>query len=240
MVLRQFCCWFLVVLVWGVAGQNSSQAQSVPLEEVKINRPRRAEAPVMKETEAVKESSVNTVSVTGEKPEDSDGAVRSTRNAGSVAASAKKDTLPRLTLRGLGPIKVGMTLAEARKALSDPLKLEYAGSEDCFYTTPSNMPEGIALMVTDDRISRIEISSPAYATLSGARVGQTQEQVMALYDGKLKKTRHTYIEEGFYLTFVPKDVEDQQYRMVFDTDGKHVLGIRAGKLPEVEFVEGCL
>lgn len=221
-------------------GQISARAQSLPLEEVKINRPRRAEAPEMTETETVKESNLNTVPATGKKQEDSGEAVRHTRNAGGAAASVKKDSLPRLTLRGLGPIKIGMTLAEARKALSDPLKLEYAGSEDCFYTTPSNMPEGIAFMVTDGCISRIEISSPAYASLSGARVGQTQEQLMAMYKGKLKKTRHTYIEEGFYLTFVPQDAEDQQYRMVFDTDGKHVLGIRAGKLPEVEFVEGCL
>ena len=42
-----------------------------------------------------------------------------------------------------------------------------------------------------------------------------------------------------YLTYVPKDKSDRNYRVVFETDGKRVLGFRAGKLPEVEFVEGC-
>lgn len=238
--LWRFCCLSLVVLAWILMGQISARAQSVPLEEVKINRPRRAEAPEMTETETVKESNLNTVPATGKKHEGSGEAVRHTRNAGGAAASTKKDSLPRLTLRGLGPIKIGMTLAEARAATSGPLKSEYIDGDACFYVTPTDMPKGISYMVTEGRISRIDIFSSAYASLSGARIGQTQEQLMAMYKGKLKKTRHTYIEEGFYLTFVPQDAEDQQYRMVFDTDGKHVLGIRAGKLPEVEFVEGCL
>ena len=29
------------------------------------------------------------------------------------------------------------------------------------------------------------------------------------------------------------------HRMVFETDGKRVKLIRAGRLPEVEYIEGC-
>ncbi|WP_255327297.1 hypothetical protein [Synechocystis sp. PCC 7509] len=40
------------------------------------------------------------------------------------------------------------------------------------------------------------------------------------------------------MTFIPKDKSDRFYRLVFETDGKRVLSFRAGKLPEVEYVEG--
>lgn len=32
---------------------------------------------------------------------------------------------------------------------------------------------------------------------------------------------------------------DRNFRIVFETDGRHVTSIRAGRLPEVGYTEGC-
>ena len=159
-------------------------------------------------------------------------------HSSTSSKQANWTTSAKLSLKGFGPIKIGMTLEEARKAIVDPLKHNPEEGEECFYVTPSGIPEGLSFMVTDGRISRIDITSPAYCSMRGARVGQTQDQVIKLYEGKLEITKHKYDMNGFYLTFIPIDKADQQYRMVFETDGKQITCFRAGKLPEVEFVEG--
>ncbi len=41
------------------------------------------------------------------------------------------------------------------------------------------------------------------------------------------------------LTFTPSDPSDETH-MSFLTDGSEVTAIHAGRLPEVEFVEGCV
>jgi hypothetical protein len=76
--------------------------------------------------------------------------------------------------------------------------------------------------------------------MSGAQVGQTQDQVTQLYSGKLEITKHKYDDKGRYLTYIPTDITDQPYRMVFETYGNQITRFRAGKLPEVQYVEGCL
>ena len=95
-------------------------------------------------------------------------------------------------------------------------------------------------MITEGRVSRIDITSSNYSSLSGAKIGQTEQQVIKLYANQLKITRHHYDENGHYLTFVPKDKRDKTYRMVFETNGRSITEFRAGKRPEVEAVEGCL
>lgn len=44
---------------------------------------------------------------------------------------------------------------------------------------------------------------------------------------------------GKYLIATPAASADAGFRIVFETDGASVLKYRAGRLPEVEWVEGC-
>jgi hypothetical protein len=145
----------------------------------------------------------------------------------------------KLSLQGFGPIRIGMTLAQAQSITGGALVGQDSGNQECFYVTPSAAPEGIKLMVTEGRIARIDITSPAYASMRGARVGQMQDKVTRLYLGQLEISQHKYDDNGFYLTFIPKDLADQRYRMEFETDGMRITRFRAGKLPEVQYVEGC-
>ncbi len=147
---------------------------------------------------------------------------------------------PKLSLKALGQVKIGMTVKEVKALFNKVTVIDHSDGQECFYLEPQGVPQGAAFMITDGRVSRIDIDSTQYASLSGAKIGQTEQQVMKLYTNQLKVSRHHYDEKGHYLTFVPKDSRDKNYRMVFETDGRKITTFRAGKLPEVEFVEGCL
>lgn len=146
-----------------------------------------------------------------------------------------------LAINGIGPIGVGMTVAEALKSLGRKITLGQRISDgDCRYAEPASGPKGVAFMVIDGVIARIDVDSKRIKTRKGIGIGDTEAQVMAAYPGQIKVTTHTYDDKGHYLTFVPKDRKDRNFRLVFETDGKRVTSFRAGRLPEVEWVEGCL
>lgn len=160
--------------------------------------------------------------------------------AAKDVAKVNWKTPPKLTLRGLGEVKIGMTLKQVKALFTDVQVLDSGGGTECFIVEPEGVREGVFFMITDGHVSRIDIETSYYASLSGAKVGQTEKQVIKMYKGKLKVTPHHYDDKGHYLTYVPTDKKDKNYRMVFETDGSKVTMFRTGNLPEVEFVEGCL
>lgn len=150
----------------------------------------------------------------------------------------------KLAINGIGSIRVGMTVAEAAKASGTKL-VTYGNSplnQSCDYVQPQGGPKGISYMVTNGRIARVDVyENKSITTLSGAKIGDTEARIKALYPGQIKVSPHPYTGGmgGHYLTFVPKDKSDLGYRLIFETDGKRVERFRAGKLPEVEYIEGC-
>jgi hypothetical protein len=164
----------------------------------------------------------------------------------SVSAQAKLTERSKLAINGIGPIRVGMTVDEASKAGGIRLIRSGSGGIDeyqCSYVQPKGEPKGIAFMVTKGRIARVDISSKRITTLSGARIGDNENRILSLYPGQIKATPHPYVsrppENGKYLTFVPKDAVDKNYRIIFETSKNRVDRFRSGKLPEVEYIEGC-
>jgi hypothetical protein len=161
----------------------------------------------------------------------------------------------KLAIDGIGPIRVGMTVAEAEKSANITLieKGVRAGGGGCYYLWPKTGPKNLSLMVISpreenrilrdrDRIARVDIFSDSpVTTLRGAKIGDTEARIKALYPGQIKTTPHEYTSSqgGHYLTFIPKDAADKGYRLVFETLKGRVRQFRSGKLPEVEFVEGC-
>ena len=162
---------------------------------------------------------------------------------GTVLAQAKLTNQSKVFINGIGPVRVGMTVAEASKAAGTRLIREagYEPNASCFYVKPQGEPKGIGFMVTGDRIARVDVwrSNHQITTLKGAKNGDTEARIKSLYPGQIQVTPHKYVHNGHYLTFVPKDTVDRSYRVVFETDGKRVTQFRSGKLPEVEYIEGC-
>ncbi|MDH3499448.1 MAG: hypothetical protein OEM97_04950 [Acidimicrobiia bacterium] len=149
----------------------------------------------------------------------------------------------KLSISTLGPIRVGMSVDEAKAAGAIELagELDPAISENCYYVTPVDALDGVAFMVLDDEIVRIEIRAPsAVTTLSGARVGSTVEELRELWPDRLEDANES-VSDGVAVAFVPSDAADADYRVVFELDvNSTVTAMRAGILPAVDFVEGCL
>lgn len=158
---------------------------------------------------------------------------------GTVLAQAKLTNQSKLTLNGIGTVRVGMTVKEATRVAGTKLVGD-APNDNCYYVKPQGEPQNIGFMVTGGRISRVDVYKKSrVTTFSGARIGDTEAQIKSLYPGQITVTPHKYVEGGHYLTLIPKDRAYGNYRLIFETDGKRVTQLRSGKLPEVEFVEGC-
>lgn len=166
----------------------------------------------------------------------------STLTISSVLSQTKLTNQSKVYINGIGAVRVGMTIAEASKAAGTKLIREsgYETNLSCFYVKPQGEPKDIGFMVTNGRISRVDVwNNKSITTLSGAKIGDTESRIKSLYPGQIQVTPHKYVEGGHDLIFIPKDAVDKNYRVLFETDGKRVTRFRSGKLPEVEFVEGC-
>jgi hypothetical protein len=164
----------------------------------------------------------------------------------SVNAQVQLTEQSKLALNGIGPIRVGMTVDEASQSAGIQLTRSGSGGRDeyqCSYVHPKGEPKGIAFMVTKGRIARVDITSHRITTIKGAKIENTEDQIFSLYPGQIQATRHPYerrpSDKAKYLTFVPKDAADKNYRIIFETSKNRVDRFRSGKLPEVEAIEGC-
>ena len=164
----------------------------------------------------------------------------------SASGQAKLTEQSKLALNGIGPIRVGMTVDEASRAAGVKLVFIASGPDgiSCSQFKPEGELKDIAFMVTKGRIARVEIRDKRITTIRGARIGDTLDRIISLYPGQIQviKAPLTSRPEGNskHLTFVPKDVADKNYRIIFETTFDRVREFRSGKLPEVEFIEGCL
>jgi hypothetical protein len=88
-------------------------------------------------------------------------------------------------------------------------------------------------MVVDGRIARVDVENQSIATGAGARIGDSEARIKRLYP-QVEVTPHKYVR-GHYLTAMPAG----EYRIIFETDGVRVTRYRAGRMPEVKWIEGC-
>lgn len=156
--------------------------------------------------------------------------------AGLVASGRQGADAWRIHVAGYGPVRAGMTLDEASAAIEKRLVLGEA-LDDCAYATADGL-DGVSFMVIGGRIARVDVESREIATLGGARIGDSEASVKARYPGRIRVSPHAYVD-GHYLTYVPKDRVHASFRIVFETEKGTVTSIRAGRLPEVGYVEGC-
>jgi hypothetical protein len=140
----------------------------------------------------------------------------------------------RLSIDSFGPIRVGMSIAEARRAAGVEMRGNLSSSE-CEMLHLVTDP-GVQLMSENGKVTRIDITDAHHQTVLGIRIGDTEAQAQTADDGKLEIGPHKYDEHGHYLILRSPD---KKSAMVFETDGKRIVRMRAGVVPSVEYVEGC-
>ena len=143
----------------------------------------------------------------------------------------------RVGLRGVGPVRFGMTLDQLRAVAGGFERLDGDG-DYCFYVKPDKAPEGLTLMVVKGRVVRADVDAPTVKTLSGAAVGDTEARIHQIYPNQITTTDHAYTG-GHYMYFEPADKQDQDFSLVFETDEGIVNYYRAGLLPQAHWMEGC-
>ncbi len=143
-------------------------------------------------------------------------------------------------INGMGPVKVGMSLAEASKATG----LAFIETEerlgDCSQISPKGSPKGVSFMVINGYISRVDIyENKRITTVKGAKIGDKKAIIFSLYKGQIRETNSETSADTKLLIFTPKEQKDKNYRLIFEIYKNRVKGFRSGKLPAVEYSEGC-
>jgi hypothetical protein len=150
---------------------------------------------------------------------------------GAVAAAASWC----LGFGALGPVRTGMTVEQVVR-LAD-----FAGMErrqpaiDCWYLHYRARGSDFDLMIIRDRVVRIELRDASkLRTVSGARIGSTEAQLLELYRG-IETQPHKYDPDGHTLTYRSPDGE---FGLRFDTSHGRVTPIQSGPWEHLHYVEG--
>lgn len=154
---------------------------------------------------------------------------------------ATSDTVSDLALSedGLGPIHIGMTLDDAVSMglLNERPDIKSA-CDFVFPAVGAGIPFGVNVMVVKRKVARIDVDTGLVTTEDGAKIGDTEDRVKSIYGDEVEVTPHKYVPGHHYLT-VRGDSASAGRAIVFETDGQRVTMFRAGRMPEVEWVEGC-
>lgn len=177
-----------------------------------------------------------------------------------IFLSANNHGKPKLTFDGLGDIRIGMSSEQVKKLgfrLTSGGPWNEVGDEyfvSCHYLDSSPSFPGISLMMSDDKVVRIDIGydrDKGWQSYSGAKVGMSQINVQSIYGDWLKISGHPYLDKaGSYLRL---NSSDGKYAMIFETAIKDLSGnvsnerqqekfvthFRSGLAGPVSYIEGC-
>ncbi len=140
-----------------------------------------------------------------------------------------------LTFKGYKNIEIGMKIKDVVKATGLVFSYDSPPEDnECTYAYTKSLP-GLYLMVIDGVVARIDADKGDYRTPEGAKQGDSEKTIRKLYP-KVEVEGQRYVPEGHYLIVRSPD---GSRAIIFDTDGKKVTAFRVGRMPEVEWVEGC-
>ena len=180
---------------------------------------------------------------------------KAAKGAAGVPAAADKSpaAAPALTAQGFGPLRIGMSRAEAVAALgedSDPEGVGGPDPESCDMFRPARAPEGMLVMIEAGRLTSLSLIDGSKVTTDrGLGLGAPAAAVRAAYGEALQAGPHKYEQApAEYLTVWAKDgprpgseeaapATARGIRFEIGGDGR-VHSINAGG-PSIEYVEGC-
>lgn len=160
-------------------------------------------------------------------------------NPASQAAPAPTRAGPVISQDGFGPLKVGMTVAEAAQALGAPLEPAYEGEEEtCRHYGSAAAPKDVIFMFQDGRLTRVtaHLQSPA-KTDKGLGLGAREADVRAAYGPALTIEPHHYVGEPAHYLTAWADGRTRGVRYETDAEGA-VTEIHGGD-ESIRLVEGC-
>lgn len=149
-----------------------------------------------------------------------------------------------LTTTSLGPVRIGMTVQDAARALGSGLAPRQPfETEACWIASRvDGRDPGIFYMISNGRIRRIDIRSynknvPRVMSDRGVTIGSTEQDVHRAYGGRVQMKPHPYTApDGHYLLI---SAPDERGGYIFETLHGKVTDFRAGVRPYLDYIEGC-
>ena len=138
---------------------------------------------------------------------------------------------------GLDTVHFGMTAAAAQRAAGSRFT-PVTPVGPCYLATPDDAPDGITFWIVDGTVERVDIDTDEIDTKSGGRIGRTEEWIRGTWPDRIQASPLPD-GTGNLLAFVPRDESDQEFRVMFQTDGQEVVRMWSGRLPWVEELGGC-
>ncbi|MBN4056130.1 hypothetical protein JYT20_00240 [Rhodothermus sp. AH-315-K08] len=144
-----------------------------------------------------------------------------------------------VTQESVGPIRFGMSVEEAVLAAGEELQLDedVAGTQ-CVYGTVASMPPGMAVMVDEGVVARVDIGwESAVRSAANIGVGSTLAEGKTAYgdDGEVRENRY----EMMQLEVLRPDEAGGGYGAIFEASEDTIYTWRAGLLSQVRWSEGC-
>lgn len=153
---------------------------------------------------------------------------------GSMAAEVTEVIAAMLSSRGLGPVRFGSPLASLPSRLGPPMPASELQDPDCRHVTFPALP-GATFMVEHGKVTRAE-AGPGVPNVLGVRLGDPLDSVRR-HHPRVQLWPHAYDPHGHELIFPSPD---HRTAVVMEEIGGTVTAIRAGLLPSVRYVEGCV
>ena len=140
-----------------------------------------------------------------------------------------------ISFKGVGPIKLGMTIAEARKAARRGIIAGQEVTQGCRHDTVLPRRFGLSTLRMDKKIRVLYVTRTAMPTAKGIRVNDTLDRLRSKYGSKL-------VERGSEVSLETRIFElrsgNRELQFAVGASDK-IFQIATGLRPEVDFPEGC-
>lgn len=138
---------------------------------------------------------------------------------------------------GIDRIMFGMTVHDAQVAAGSRFT-PVTRIGHCYLVTPDDGQAGLTFWVVAGTVERVDVDTRTITTRSGAGIGNTEDRIREMF-GERIHTTPLPDGSGNLLAYIPKDVADATYRVMFLTNGVQVTRLWAGRLPWAEELGGC-
>ncbi len=156
----------------------------------------------------------------------------------AAASAAPVTTKSQITQNGLGSIRIGMTVAQAQSRTGQTITNNSftPGDDSCGIAQLFPESLGVNMQTTNLKVTVINVSKAGISTRSGIEVGDSTAALKEAYGSKLKSAPNKYTPKArdYFVKF------SGNRKIKFYANPKGVVTqISSGRLPEVDFVEGC-
>ena len=137
---------------------------------------------------------------------------------------------------GVGPIELGMTIDQARKAARRGIVAGQEVTRGCRHDTVLPRRFGLATLRFSKKIRVLYVTRTAMPTAKGIRVNDSLDRLRSKYGSKLQERASDVSPETRIFELHGKGTREIQ----FSVDSRdRIFQIATGLRPEVDFSEGC-